>query len=138
MTHLELQGYFPAGGWGWGWTGDADKGFGATQVGGWAYSTLPFVERKSLHQLGAGLDDAGKRAANAQRAGTAVKTFYYPSRRKARALTSTSVHTPINSNPPAAYAKTDYAANGGDYRGRLPYTSPARGRLSSPADFRAR
>ena len=122
MTHLELQGYFPAGGWGWGWTGDADKGFGSTQVGGWAYSTLPYIEQKALHQLGAGLDDAGKRVANAQRMETPVKIFYCPSRRQARAIVSTSVHTPINANRPPKYAKTDYAANGGDHRGRLPYT----------------
>jgi prepilin-type N-terminal cleavage/methylation domain-containing protein len=122
MTHLELQGYFPAGGWGWGWTGDADKGFGSTQVGGWAYSTLPYIEQKALHQLGAGMDDTAKRAANAQRMATPVSTFYCPSRRQPRALTSTSVHTPINGNRPAAYAKSDYAANGGDFRGGLPYS----------------
>lgn len=49
ITHLELQGYFPSGGWGCLWSGEPDRSFGRTQPGGWAYSVLPFIEQKNLH-----------------------------------------------------------------------------------------
>jgi prepilin-type N-terminal cleavage/methylation domain-containing protein len=118
--HLDSQDFFPSGGWGYLWTGEADKGFGKTQVGGWAYSLLPYVDQNNLHQLGTGLSGEALRSANAKRMETPVSTFYCPSRRQPRALPSGAVHTPINAPRPPLYAKTDYAANGGDYRGGLP------------------
>jgi len=115
ITHLELQGFFPSNGWGWGWTGDAHGGFGASQPGGWAYSLLPFIEQKQLHQLGAGLDDSARRAAGTERMQTPVRTFSCTSRRKPLRLSN--VNSPMNANRPTTAAKTDYAINGGDYRG---------------------
>lgn len=120
VSHLEAQGFFPSGGWGYLWTGEADRGFGATQVGGWAYSLLPYMEQQNLHQLGAGLSGTALQQANSQRMSTPVPTFYCPSRRKPRALPASSAHTPTNATRPTLYAKTDYAANGGDHRGALP------------------
>ena len=119
MSHLELQGFTPSNGWGWGWTGDANGGFGATQPGGWAYSLLPFIEQKNLHQLGAGLDDSSRRAAGMQRMQTPVRTFYCASRRKP--TTYANVNGPANANRPPTAAKTDYAINGGSNRGALNY-----------------
>ena len=114
ITHLELQGYFPSGGWGYLWSGEPDRSFGRTQPGGWAYSVLPFIEQKNLHQLGAGLDDAARAPFTQQRMSTPVKTFYCASKRKAKAYPSSSAHPPRNCGRPATYAKTDYAINIGD------------------------
>jgi prepilin-type N-terminal cleavage/methylation domain-containing protein len=119
ITHLDLQGYFPSNGWGWGWTGDADGSFGNSQPGGWAYSVLPFIGQNVLHQLGAGLDESGRRAAGMQRMQTPIPTFYCPTRRKPRPYAN--VNSPINANRPATAAKTDFAINGGDNRGPLHY-----------------
>ena len=114
ITHLELLGYFPSGGWGYLWSGEPDRGFGKTQPGGWAYAVLPFIEQKNLHLLGAGLDDAARAPFTQQRMSTPVKTFYCPSRRKAKAYPSSGAHPPRNCGRPATYAKTDYAINIGD------------------------
>jgi len=112
LTHLETQGFWPSGGWGFLWTGEADRGFGKAQPGGWAYSVLPYIEQTALHQMGAGITDATQReAANSRRAATPVQTFYCPSKRPAVGLRATSVHTPRNAPIPAVYAKTDYALN---------------------------
>jgi len=120
ITHLELQGFFPSGGWGWLWSGEPDRGFGKMQPGGWAYAVLPFIDQKNLHQLGAGLDDAARAPLTQQRISTPVKTFYCPSRRKAKAYPSSSAHVPRNCPRPATYAKTDYAINIGDSQNRRP------------------
>ena len=47
-THHDAQGHFPTGGWGWAWIGDADRGFGDDQPGGWVYNILPFIEESAL------------------------------------------------------------------------------------------
>jgi len=114
-----LQGFFPSNGWGWGWTGDADGGFGKTQPGGWAYSVLPFIEQKALHQLGAGLDESARRAAGMERMRTPVRTFYCATRRKP--LVYPNANSPMNADRPPTAAKTDYAINGGDHPGSLHY-----------------
>ena len=114
LTHLETQRFWPTGGWGYLWTGEADRGFGKTQPAGWAYSVLPYIEQTALHQLGAGMADTQRFAANSQRAATPVAAFYCASRRPAQGITATSVHSPRNAPLPAVYAKTDYAINLGD------------------------
>ncbi len=35
-------------------TGDPDLGYGNEQIAGWIYNILPFIEQRSLHDMGAG------------------------------------------------------------------------------------
>ena len=51
INHLDTVGHFPTGGWGWWWVGDADRGFGKDQPGGWVFNLLPFIEQQQLHDL---------------------------------------------------------------------------------------
>ena len=44
IAHFGTQKFFPTSGWGWSWVGDADRGYGINQPGGWAYNILPFIE----------------------------------------------------------------------------------------------
>src|SRR5580698_7987617 len=51
-NHVAATRFMPTGGWGWTWTGDADRGFGLSQPGGWTYNILPFMEESNLHDMG--------------------------------------------------------------------------------------
>ncbi len=51
LNYVELRRQYPTGGWGWFWVGDADRGFGPQQPGGWLFNILPFFEEVSLHGL---------------------------------------------------------------------------------------
>jgi prepilin-type N-terminal cleavage/methylation domain-containing protein/prepilin-type processing-associated H-X9-DG protein len=44
LNHHESAGHFPTGGWGWKWVGDADRGTGQDQPGGWIFNLMPFTE----------------------------------------------------------------------------------------------
>lgn len=123
MQHHESDhGTFPAGGWGYGWVGDADRGYGLQQPGGWIYNILTYLDSQPTHDLGIGLDPAmtnplvpAKMTANGVRAQTPLSGFLCPTRR-AFALypytCTTTTNFTISST--ALVAKTDYAANGGD------------------------
>ena len=118
VSHHELLGFFPSGGWGRYWVCDPDRGFGKRQPGGWGYHVLPFIEEQALHDLGADRDFATKKSLNKRRIATPVSTFYCPSRREARTYPVTSQFSwnrmPHFSDPLEEAARTDYAANGGD------------------------
>ncbi len=43
--------HYPTGGWGYNWVGDADRGYGQNQPGGWIYNILPFIEETVRHDL---------------------------------------------------------------------------------------
>ena len=43
--------HLPSGGWGSKWLGDADRGSGPNQSGGWIYNILPFIEQQNLHDM---------------------------------------------------------------------------------------
>src|SRR5215211_6488872 len=53
--HHDAHKFFPSGGWGYYYVGDPDRGSGAKQPGGWAYSCLPYLEETAVYQLGAGI-----------------------------------------------------------------------------------
>ena len=129
--HERAYDFYPSGGWGNKWVGHADTGPGILQPGGWAYSILPFMEQRIVHDMGAGfrtrqnLDPLQQRQASAQRLQTVVSIFHCPSRRSARLYPTPSAAHQSNSRAPiqsgwylttlvTEAARTDYAANGGD------------------------
>ena len=123
LNHSNVHGHLPTCGWGNYWVGDADRGFGAEQPGGWLYTILPFIEQESLFLLPKDgnkdklLDIQVTNAAILTQ--TPVSVFYCPSRRAAEAY---QVGHALDDVPPNAWnanrveihARNDYAANGGD------------------------
>ena len=86
LSHEQVYGFYPGGGWTGCWVGDPDRGTGAGQPAGWVYVSLPYVEQEALHQLGSdGEPDnwtAGQLAASARRIGTPLSIFNCPTRRR--------------------------------------------------------
>ncbi|HYO24672.1 MAG TPA: DUF1559 domain-containing protein [Lacipirellulaceae bacterium] len=125
QNHHDAQKYFPTGGWGWFWTGDADRGFGAKQPGGWSFSLLPYMEQVQLRSRAG--DGNAETISVGQRDGardilrTLVQNWWCPSRRTQNVF-------PKNDADPTYYARnasratdgkvvaarTDYAACVGD------------------------
>ena len=123
INHLEVHGHYPTGGWTWGFVGDADRGFGREQPGGWVYNILPFLEETNLHALTA--DGRPQEITLEQRQGAAqliatpVAVMYCPSRRPPVATGydyegHERLGIRYNWNAPDISGKVDYAINGGD------------------------
>ncbi|QDT73964.1 DUF1559 family PulG-like putative transporter [Lacipirellula limnantheis] len=85
QNHHDAQKFFPTGGWGWWWVGDADRGFGRNQPGGWSFSMLPYMEQAQLRSRAS--DGDPENIGPAQREGalqvlrTRVEHWWCPSRR---------------------------------------------------------
>jgi prepilin-type N-terminal cleavage/methylation domain-containing protein/prepilin-type processing-associated H-X9-DG protein len=111
LSHEQVQGFLPAGGWGWGWSGDPDRGFTNRQPGGWMFNILPYVEQEALHDLGLGGNVAGR----VQTATTNLGIYACPTRRLPVLYPYVNWSTYFNLSPrPAAVARSDYAANSGE------------------------
>jgi prepilin-type N-terminal cleavage/methylation domain-containing protein len=122
-------GYFPGGGWGWQFAGESDRGFGASQPGGWHFQILPFIDQADLFNLDKGTVTAGatetsssvRMAAGAVQAQTPVAVFSCPTRHNVKAFPFTwdqdhGGKSYVNINSPPVIGRSDYAANGGsDY-----------------------
>jgi len=117
---------FPSGGWGWQWIGDSNRGYGATQPGGWAFSILSFIDQQnivdSMDDGREGFISPEQRANAASAIATPLPVLFCPSRNgprvAARQEDIPSLDPAINgfaynSDPVELEAKTDYAANGG-------------------------
>lgn len=110
--------HLPSNGWGFAWTGESDRGVGRQQPGGWLYSTLPFIEEATVHQMGAGLTGTAKRDAHRDRLASPLSMINCPSRRSAALLeygSGWSVTPFANATFPTKVARSDYAANGGSF-----------------------
>jgi prepilin-type N-terminal cleavage/methylation domain-containing protein/prepilin-type processing-associated H-X9-DG protein len=105
----EAYGHFPSAGWGWNWTGEADRGIGKKQPGGWVFSVLPFVEQGALRDLGAGQVGPAQQASFGLRNSTAVPLFICPSRRLPVAYPGNYVYINAGRPPGDVYGRTDYA-----------------------------
>ena len=123
VTHLEAHGFFPSGGWGWWWVGDADRGFGWTQPGGWVYASLPYLEQLPVFNLpgdgNANSITEPQRQGAVQMVRTPLPTINCPSRRETRRFAKPVDGTYIarnsgrNPGDDNTVARSCYAANGG-------------------------
>ena len=117
QNHLSTQKFFPTSGWGWSWVGDADRGFGINQPGGWIYNILPFIEGGSVRSMGKGMSGAAKYDAQEQMQGIVLPFFNCPTRRGVTtvSLATTTVYnaafSTFGQTPKGAL--TDYAGNAG-------------------------
>ncbi|RIK85060.1 MAG: hypothetical protein DCC67_04500 [Planctomycetota bacterium] len=125
LNHESNLRHFPTGGWGWGWVGDADRGFGQQQPGGWIYNILPFMEQQAKHDLPKDgrphehtdpqLEGARKMLVNP------IDILNCPSRRNGVFRNVEKVHKFANNsafNTPTEgpmVGRSDYAANAGDF-----------------------
>jgi prepilin-type N-terminal cleavage/methylation domain-containing protein len=117
LGHELAHGHFPTGGWCHPWVGDADRGFGKRQPGGWVFNVLPFIEQNALRQLGSGTTpgSAGYQAAQQLRLQTPVAIMVCPSRRFSATFPFVCTGCPTyNATYPSRVARTDYAVNLGD------------------------
>ena len=125
LNHEQMHGFFPSGGWGVFWVGDPDRGFDRRQPGGWLYNCLPFLEQDNLHSQGSdGYPDAvtaSQKVAANKVVRTPLSVVNCPSRRGAQLYTNVVNGTLLAynamDNPPDdnVVARTDYAANAGDF-----------------------
>ena len=124
INHHDSRRIFPSGGWGWAWVGDADRGFGEDQPGGWLFSVLPFIEEQGLYDQ-AGDGDRTRitqqQMAGARRTVTSpIKSLTCPSRRapvtypKPTDGTFVANNATRNPNGGNVAGRGDYAMNSGD------------------------
>jgi len=104
----DQTGALPSGGWGWGWVGDATRGNGVTQPGGWIFQILPNMEQNNLYRL------ANSQAGITQLAASPVVTFNCPSRRPGGPYPGNNGYYNYGGTTLTSMARTDYAANSGD------------------------
>jgi prepilin-type N-terminal cleavage/methylation domain-containing protein/prepilin-type processing-associated H-X9-DG protein len=122
LSHEQVIGRFPTGGYGEGWTGDPDRGNDWHQPGGWIYNILPYIDQQVLHDLGSGLPfgSAAKLNAGTQRVCTPLTLLNCPTRRAPLNYpwpTTWFYFPPGGMNFPdrgTGFARNDYAACGGD------------------------
>lgn len=116
LNHVQSQGHFPAGGWPGPWVGEAGRGFGKEQPGGWIYNILPYLEQHALHQLDANTTGQDRLDMLNQRDATPLEVFNCPARRAS--ITYPNHNGPnFNGNRSPWHARSDYAACCGDSPG---------------------
>ena len=115
LNHESVNSFFPTGGWGWSWVGDADRGQGEQQPGGWLYNSLPYMEEGAFHAMSG--DGNPSEITEQQKQGTAqvisspLALINCPTRRESRAYRNGT--GAINSAPIPMAGRSDYAANCG-------------------------
>ena len=115
LSHESAHGHLPTGGWFFDWVGDADRGFGIDQPGGWIYNILPFIEEDEIRAIGRGLNAIDKRQSTRDLQGAVVSMLNCPSRRTARVYPTQHAMVIKNGVWPNMTGRTDYAANAGDF-----------------------
>lgn len=120
LLYENTHGFMPAAGWSPWTVGDADRGFGLKQPGGWIYQLLPYVEQQAVHSMPSDGDPerftAGQKQLATEMQAIAISTFNCPSRRAATTYpyVLNAGWTPKNSNKPTEVARSDYGGNAGD------------------------
>jgi prepilin-type N-terminal cleavage/methylation domain-containing protein/prepilin-type processing-associated H-X9-DG protein len=132
LQHESQQAFLPSGGWGWTWVGDADRGFGRRQPGGWIYNILPFIEQEALWQLpkdgDANTVTAQQKTGATQMMATPLSGVICPTRR----LSTRYPWIPWSGDPLRNYniptngvGRNDYAACVGDQTDMWSFAGPA-------------
>ena len=119
LNHEATHGHYPTGGWGSKWMGDADRGPGRRQPGGWVYNILPFIEQEALYMLPA--DGDPNTVTTEQLAGvkqmieTPLAYMVCPSRRRANVYPVHNFYSSVfyNADWPSVASRNDYLANSG-------------------------
>jgi len=130
MNHESVTKHFPTGGWGNDWIGDADRGFGIGQPGGWIYNLLPFIEESAKHSLPS--DGKPDEYEPSQLDGALlllqqpVNVINCPSRRSGTftAGTTAGAKNVRGMSSDMLLGRGDYAANAGDTRGGFDNAGP--------------
>jgi prepilin-type N-terminal cleavage/methylation domain-containing protein len=117
-AHLSKYEHFPSAGWGMMWLGDADRGTGASQPGGWIYQLLPFMGLDMIHDIGKGLGQGmpgdAKYNAGPGMKSAVIPNIICPTRRKIIIYPDAISQGAFNSAPASGgLNKTDYAGNVG-------------------------
>jgi len=126
ILHENANKFFPTGGWGWQWAGDSDRGYDATQPGGWAFNILAYIEEQTTRNIGktgSRGDSAKKKDLNLIRVGTPVAIYNCPSRRRPGQFPYPNKHYYNVAQNGNFIAKTDYAGNGGS-QGFMDFAGP--------------
>lgn len=111
QLHETTNRHLPSGGWGWHWTGDAARGFGHDQPGGWVYNVLPYIEQQSLYDSARGTTTDDLQVAQQRMIATPIAVLNCPSRRLSQAYPyALGMPFPVLGMPKDC-ARTDYAAN---------------------------
>ncbi len=118
LNHESTNGWFPTGGWGWSWVGDADRGQGEQQPGGWMYNIMPYMEDGGLHALaGDGLADEitqRQRDGASQIISQPLALINCPTRRESRAFANQT--GAINASPNRVSGRADYTISCGSQK----------------------
>ena len=113
-NHEATHRAFPSNGWGFLWIGDADRGVGQRQPGGWIYQLLPHLEGTPIANIGAGLQGLAKEDSLEELMKSPLPVFECPSR-PGEGLLLARPQSLANATWTPWVAKTDYAINEGDF-----------------------
>ena len=109
-NHESANRHLPTGGWGFRWVGEAERGFGPSQPGGWIYNLLPYLESTAIRDA-----STGTPASAAIMLKMPVTVLYCPSRRGVGVYPYTETFFGLaNCDLVTEAAQSDYAINGGD------------------------
>lgn len=130
MNHESVTKHYPTGGWGNEWVGDADRGFGIEQPGGWIYNLLPYIEESQKHALPS--DGDPDNTTVPQKSGARellqqpVNVINCPSRRSGvfPAGNTAGAKNSLTISPDLLLGRGDYAANAGDTSGGYDHRGP--------------
>jgi prepilin-type N-terminal cleavage/methylation domain-containing protein len=125
QLHLNTTKRYPTGGWGPFWVGDPDRGTDKNQSGGWVYNLLPYIEEKSLHDLGSGSSQFAKLPFSSARTKTLLSVTNCPSRRGEQLYPLQAGRQPFETAAMTMVARGDYAINAGvQYAGGTILSNP--------------
>ncbi len=126
LLHENAHKFLPGGGTSPWHVGDAMRGSGRKQTGGWMFNILPFIEEQTLYNL---TNDGDPKITNPQKAAAArmqetpVSVYSCPTRRRAMTVPYALPPgwQPVNSDPMQSIFRGDYAANAGDGQGGMKF-----------------